>query len=97
MTRPRPRYGRRGPISSDGRNSALAGLETGVRLVDDEHAALAADDAAILVAQLGRLQRVANLHNPGSLNEWSSHGARPEAGKIRKRHAPVKPGHASRI
>src|SRR5262245_15240811 len=37
-------------------SSALAGLEAGIRLVDDVDAALAADDAAVLVPLLGRFQ-----------------------------------------
>jgi hypothetical protein len=41
---------------------ALARLEPPVRLVDDVGAAAAADDTAIPVARLERLQAVANLH-----------------------------------
>jgi hypothetical protein len=41
---------------------ALAGLEPGLRLVDDIDAALAAHHAAIAVAQLERAERVSNLH-----------------------------------
>src|SRR5262249_16305461 len=48
---------------------ALAGLEAGVGLVDDEDAALAPDDAAILMPFLGRFQRVDDFHGgaPASL------------------------------
>jgi hypothetical protein len=41
---------------------ALASLEAPVRLVDDVRASAAADNPAIAVARLERLQAVANLH-----------------------------------
>src|SRR5690349_13704690 len=44
------------------RGSALAGLEARVRLVDHVDAALAPDDAAVLVALLQCLQRIGDLH-----------------------------------
>src|SRR5712671_767760 len=42
---------------------ALAGLEARIGLVDDVDAALAAHDAAVLVALLERLQRIGDLHD----------------------------------
>ena len=42
--------------------SALTGLETALRLVDDIDAALTAHDAAIAMALLERAERIANLH-----------------------------------
>src|SRR3546814_12308580 len=47
--------------------SALAGLEPPVRLVDHIGAAAAADDPAVAVTRLERLERVANLHGRVSL------------------------------
>ena len=44
------------------RSLALARLEPAVCLVDDVGAAAATDDAAVPVARLQRLQRIANLH-----------------------------------
>src|SRR3954471_14868333 len=52
-------YGRPGPAAA---RSALAGLVARVGLVDDIDAALAPDDATVLVAALGRFQRVDDLH-----------------------------------
>jgi hypothetical protein len=43
--------------------SALTSLEARVGLVDDIDPALAADDAAILIAELCRFQRITNLHD----------------------------------
>ena len=40
----------------------LAGFEPRILLVDHVNAALAADDAAVLVTLLERAERVANLH-----------------------------------
>src|ERR1043165_7626279 len=45
---------------------ALARLEARVGLVDDVDAALATDDAAVLVARLHRLERMTDLHGPYS-------------------------------
>jgi len=60
------------------RSLALPRFEAAVRLVDDVCAAAAADDAAIPVARLKRLQAIANLHGraPASsllagCSEWS--------------------------
>ena len=43
----------------------LAGFHAGVGFVDDIDAAFAADDAAVLVALLGRFQGISNLHDVG--------------------------------
>src|SRR5919106_2526473 len=51
-----------GAAGSRAAGSALAGLEARVGLVDHEHAALAPHHPAVLVALLGRLERVADLH-----------------------------------
>src|SRR5262249_51805258 len=76
--------GRRKPMASAawicGRERALAltRLEARVGLVDDVDAALAAHDAAVLVARLHRLQRMADLHGT------SQQKAPAEPGKFRK-------------
>ena len=44
------------------RGSALAGLQAGVLLVDHVDAATAAHDDAVLVAGLGGLQGITDLH-----------------------------------
>ena len=52
----------RGGLAKLRRSLALPRFEAAVRLVDDVGAAAAADDAAVPVARLKRLQAIANLH-----------------------------------
>src|SRR6266481_5678978 len=73
--KPKPRR----PCPSRTLDSALAGLEARVGLVDDVDAALAAHDAAVLVAGLHGLERMADLH--GS----SQQKAPAEPGEFRMR------------
>ena len=49
---------------------ALAGLHAGVLLVDHIDPAMAAHDTAVLVARLGRLQAVADLHGMTFGGAW---------------------------
>src|SRR6059058_4208698 len=71
---------------------ALASLEARVGLVDDVNAALAAHDAAILVAQLHRLERMTDLHGPYSTKSPGRAGVNSESGrKIRMDRRPVNP------
>src|SRR3954454_22361791 len=70
----------------------LARLEARVGLVDHVDAALAADDAAILVAQLHRLERMTDLHGPYSTKSPGRAGVNSEsARKIRVERRPVNP------
>src|SRR5436190_4421166 len=72
--------------------SALARLEARVGLVDDVNAALAAHDAAILVAQLHRLEGMTDLHGPNSTKSPGRAGVNSESGrKIRMEGVPVNP------
>src|SRR5262245_39253583 len=64
------------------RRSALAGFEARVGLVDDVDAALAAHDAAVLVALLGGLQRVHDLHDVSTLGR-PDRGARKKSAENR--------------
>src|SRR5947208_15660619 len=71
---------------------ALARLEARVGLVDDVDAALAAHDAAILVAQLHRLERMTDLHGPYSTKSPGRAGVNFEIGrKIGTGQVPVNP------
>src|SRR6185437_13361554 len=70
----------------------LARLEARVGLVDDVDAALAAHDAAVLVAQLHGLQRMTDLHGPDSTKSPSRAGVNSKGGrKIGRRERPVNP------
>src|SRR5690242_13156177 len=55
---------------------SLAGLEARVLLVDDVGAALAADDAAVLVTLLQRTERVADLHRTYAFKMPGNRGQR---------------------
>lgn len=68
-------------FGGDRRNeSALAGFETAIGLVDDVSAATAADHAVITVTALERLEAVANLHRMSRLS-----GRLPTAGNSKWR------------
>jgi hypothetical protein len=54
------------------RLSALARLEARIELIDDIDAALAADDAASLVAGLHRLEGIDDLHGSNSMVHLSN-------------------------
>src|SRR5437899_3216077 len=60
--------------------SALAGLEARVGLVDDVDAAFAAHDAAVLVARLHGLQRMADLHGSSRQKAPAAPGGISKAG-----------------
>src|SRR6478609_4803753 len=71
---------------------ALARLEARIGLVDHVNAALAAHDAAVLVAQLHRLERMTDLHGPYSTKSPGRAGGNSEsARKIRMDRRPVNP------
>src|ERR1044072_787981 len=72
--------------------SALAGLEARVGLVDDVDAALAAHDAAVLVAQLHGLEGMADLHGSSQQKPRRRRGNSERARKIGTREGRVNPG-----
>src|SRR6185436_19105426 len=71
--------------------SALAGLEARVGLVDDVDAAFAAHDAAVLVAQLHGLERMADLHGSSQQKPRPRRGNSERARKIGTRERRVNP------
>src|SRR5215203_1614063 len=72
--------------------SALASLEARVGLVDDVDAALAAHDAAVLVAQLHGLERMADLHGSSQQKPRRGRGNSERARKIGTWERRVNPG-----
>ena len=59
----------------------LASLEARVGLVDHVNAALAAHDAAVLVTELHRLERMTDLHGPYSTKNPGRAGANSESAR----------------
>src|SRR5260370_28256904 len=84
----KPRPLERGLVRNCSRDgSALARFEAGIDLVDNVDAALAPDDAPVLVALLDRLHPIRHLHTPSSRYPEPDR----EAPNIRRAAAPVHP------